>query len=305
MPNPWRQPPNDSEAALSLDTTKDNYNRGSATSSICPRAGAIILETPKGLVKEVTTNCNTWSCISCRDRNLRRFKAVVSSGVSSLGRCAFITTTYKAGSARLKVAGCVQRDWIALMRQLALQSPTIRKMEYLRVTEMTKKGTPHIHAIFGTIPQEMRIKCWGNGEFQINVYRERLGTCECFSHQVARSWSAVTKGESYICFAVPVTSGKGAGAYLGKYMGKDMFENQGRRFNKSRGWPSEKRRRLKPGGDGWRRAIWTAGPAPRDIERKWDDIPRTGTEKQIVESNKAAAKRLLRVGETNANITEG
>ncbi len=238
------------EASLPLDTYKDNWDKGRGSSAACPRAGAVMLETAGGATRQVTTNCNTWSCVACRDRNLRRFKAVVSCGCLTLGRCSFITITYKAGSKRLADAGCVQSDWAALMRRLKKQSPWIRKMAYLRVTELTKKGTPHIHAIFGTMPEEKRINCWGS-RFIIGPYKERMETCECFSHQVGRSWLKVTGGDSYICFAIAVTSAKGAGAYLAKYMGKHMQERSvGRRFNKSRNWPCEKRRRLLPGPEG-------------------------------------------------------
>ncbi len=290
------------EAGSTLDTTKDNWNKGRGSSSLCLRAGAIILETRGGKIRQVGTNCNTWRCVSCRDRNLKRFKAIVSSGCLTLGRCSFITITYKAGSARLDRVDCVQKDWQALMRRLKSANPTMKKMAYLRVTEITKRGTPHIHAIFGTIPPTKQINCWGRGEFRIARYRERMETCECFSHEVGRSWSAVTHGESYICFGVTVTSARGAGAYLGKYMAKSMFAAQGRRFNKSRDWPSEKRRRLLPGKGGFRRAIWTPGGAPEDIRFDWDDIPRSGTEAQKREETKAGAKRLLRLGEASVDI---
>lgn len=139
--------------------------------------------------------------------------------------------------------------------------------------------------------------------FNIEWYKRRLETCACLSHEMGRAWSAVTKGESYIVFGITVTSAKGAGAYLGKYLSKDMFEKTERRFRKSNGWPGEKRRRLLPGPDGWKRAQWSFGGAPTDIEDKWDNIPRSGTDKQKVESRRAAAKRLIRRGETDVYRT--
>ncbi len=294
----------ESERPSPLDTYKDNWDKGRGSTGECPRAGAMILETHGGAVRQVGTNCNTWRCVSCRDRNLRRFKTVVRSGCLILGRCSFITITYKAGSKRLEDARCVQRDWQALMRRLKRQSPWIKAMAYLRVTELTKRGTPHVHAIFGTIPAQKRINCWRVGDFQIGAYRERMGTCECFSHEVGRSWSAVTAGESFICFAIAVTSAKGAGAYLGKYMAKNMFEGKGRRFNKSRSWPSEKRRRLLPGPGGFARALWTPGGPPGDLERLWDEIPRSGTERQREESRKDAIRRFIKLGERNVHVAE-
>lgn len=222
-------------SALSLDTTKDKYDKGRGSSSECPRAGAMMLETRDGLRRQVSTTCNTWSCVACRDKNNRRFRTTVSSGCSTLGRCAFITITYKAGSERLRRAGCVQRDWQALSRRLKKHSPWVSQLEWLRVVERTKKGTPHLHLLMGTIPQEKRINCWRRSDFKVGVFQERMAMCGCLSHEVARSWRAVTRGESWIVFGIPVTSAKGAASYLGKYLAKGFVG--GRRYNKSSGWP--------------------------------------------------------------------
>lgn len=154
----------------------------------------------------------------------------------------------------------------------------------------------------GTIPPDKKINCWRRGDFQISVFQERMAVCGCLSHEMARSWSAVTNGESYIVFGIPVAGANGAGSYLAKYMGKVMPEANGRRFSKSNGWPSEKRRRFIPG-KGWVRVQWSPGASPEDLEKVWDEIPKSGTESQVVESRKAAIKRLLKVGE-NVNTVE-
>jgi len=91
---------------------------------------------------------------------------------------------------------------------------------------------------------------------------------------------------------------------LGKYLGKGMFEADGRRFNTSRNWPSEKRRRLLSGEDKFKRAIWTPGGAPEDIALKWDEIPRSGTDRQKREGIKTAARRLMKIGEQIVDLTE-
>ncbi len=293
----------DSERPSALDTTKDKYDKGRGSSALCPRVGGMILESWRGQVTGVTTNCNTWSCVACRERNLRRFKAIVKSGCSTLGRCSLMTITYKAGSRRLRDADCVSKDWQALTRVLKRESPWIRSMQYLKVKEMTKKGTPHLHIIFGTVPQDKMINCWRRGDFRVGPYRRRIPTCPCFSHAMARAWSAVTDGESYICFAVPVTGAAGAASYLAKYMAKTMFRDvQGRRYSKSLGWPSEKRRRLLPGPKGWRRHLWTAGGMPQDLDSKWDEIPKSGTERQKQESHRETLKRFIKLGEQHGNV---
>lgn len=66
--------------------------------------------------------------------------------------------------------------------------------------------------------------------------------------------------------------------------------------------PSEKRRRLLPGPDGFARLHWSPGPGPEDLKDLWDDIPRSGTDKQKVDSQREAAKRLLKIGGSSVDI---
>ncbi len=283
---------------FSLDTTKDKWNKGSSSTSLCPRAGAMMLETRKGAIALKQTNCNSWRCLSCRDRNRNRFKAIVSHGVSILGRCSFITLTYKAGSARLQLAGCVTRDWKAFWRLLNRQHPEYKTMGVLRVMELTKKRTPHYHLILGPLPRGKRVRCWKK-EFRVSDYSERMESCACVAHDMARAWCAVTAGESWIVHAVPVTSAKYAGAYLAKYMMKEvdreaMELGMKRRWSTNRAWPSEPRARLNSEG-GWKRAMWTEGPP--DPLLKWDDMGRVETLHQKAERLEAPIRRLLKLGE--------
>ena len=134
------------------------YVKGHAGSRVCPRGGSVRLTTGSGRTVRMETQCKVWRCVSCRDRMISLFKGRVEIGCSRLGRCAFITLTYKRGSPRLKRAGCVRKDWTALWRQLR-DSP-LRRMKWLRVMEITKAGTPHHHLVLGPIPDEMSIRCW-------------------------------------------------------------------------------------------------------------------------------------------------
>lgn len=304
---------NDSERPSPLDTTKDKwYKPGSGSSSECPRQGSILLERRRGGgVTIVQTNCNSWRCLGCRDRNSRRFRAIVEVGCSTLKRSCFITTTYRAGSSRLDDAECVGKDWRALWRHLRKSSPWTQKLEWLRVMEVTKRQTPHFHLIAGPIPEGKPINCWGSS-LEIRTYRERLESCECVAHTFARSWSRVQRGESYLVHAIAVSSAKGAGKYLAKYMGKAqggvVNHNTGmkRRWSTSRGWPAEKRVRLVGSidGDGWTRRSWAAGPV-----RDWDELQkavaknpanrnageRRMSEKQVAEAKKRAMKAYMRI----------
>ncbi len=251
------RPSAEGRGGLSLDTLKDKYNKGTGASAVCPRRGHVLLQSKKG-VTMVNTNCNSWRCVSCRDRNLRRFKTMVRTGILAAGKSAFITVTYKAGSARLEDAGCVQRDWMALQRIIRQEDLDLGQSPWIRVMELTKKGTPHLHVVLGSIKPERRIRCFGS-DFHVQRYLDRFESCECIAHLYGRAWRRVTKGTSFIVHAVPIGSAQGAASYLAKYMQKtfdgERSEELGmkRRWSKSNNWPSEPRARLEE----TKRGQWT------------------------------------------------
>lgn len=245
----------------------------------------------------VETSCNTWRCLSCRDRNMRRFKAIVQHGCSVLERCMFITITYKAGSKRLSRAGCVARDWRAFFRLLHREYPETKEWGILRVMELTKKGTPHFHLIAGKVSG--RIRCYGKN-LDGPVFISRLG-CDCWSHRMSAVWKRVQKGESWIVHTIPVASAVGAGAYMGKYLGKEFSQERAtvlgmkRRYSVNRKWPRENRVRIvAPGTDGWRRVTWAEGLT--DLTELVDnyDYPRSYTDCQLEKNKRRAAKALLK-----------
>ena len=301
-----------SEEASALDTTKDKWYKapGAASSSRCPREGSMLLERRKGGgVTIVRTNCNSWRCLGCRNRNDRRFRAIVEIGCSTLGRSCFITITYKAGSERLKDAECVAKDWRALWRRLSKVAPWTADLEWLRVMEKTKRQTPHFHLIAGPINVERQINCWGSS-LEIRRYRERLPFCECVAHTFARAWSSVQRGESYIVHAIEVNSSKGAGKYLSKYMIKTASEGpesrvSKRRWSTSRGWPVERRVRLEGSleENGWRRRQWADGYVKdfSELEKHLsaNASERRMTEKQAREAQKRAVKAFIKLGKEN------
>ncbi len=289
----------ESERPLSLDTTKDKlYNHGSGSRSACPRRGMMLMESWDRRRGLVATNCNSWRCISCRERNLNRFKAVVSHGVSILTECLFITITYKAGAKRLSRAQSVAKDWRAFWRLSHKRYPETKLWGVIRVMEVTKKGTPHMHLLVGKVIGRKR--CYGSS-FRIKPFLAVFEECECWSHRLSRIWKQVQKGESFIVHTLPVSSAKGAGAYLGKYMMKaydpELARELGmsRRFSANSRWPREKRRRLVPGGtDGWRRTTWD----PRQVDTsQWlglTEFQCDASKEQIVRDEKRAARALLK-----------
>ncbi len=217
--------------------------RGSTLAGTCDRGGFTELFTPEGRSIILPTTCKTWGCVVCRKKLLALFKARVEVGVSHLGPCSFITTTYLAGSVRLRDAECVAKDWQGLWRRLRRSGLNVA---WLKVTEKTKAGTPHHHILIG--PVEGKIRCHGKtiarGRETAN-YLRALPLCVCLSHQFARAWLATT-GDSFMCFATPVWGPIGAAAYMAKYLVKAFLlpQRKDRRFSTSRNWPGGRRIRL-------------------------------------------------------------
>lgn len=274
---------------LITDRTSRKGLVGAASSGQCPRKGLVWLQAQSGQAVLIATNCKTWKCLGCRDRLVALFKARVETGVSRLGRCAFMTVTYQADSLRdVRARSVVVKDWAELWR-LFRKDPEGRKMVWLRVMEVTKRGIPHHHVVMGTIPPAMAINCWST--FSIKGYNSRWGTCECLAHRVSRIWWRVT-GDSYIVHTIPVKGAPGAASYMAKYLlkwfGRGVPQMR-RRWSSSQGWPAAGRMRLKY--DNWLKRSFgygfiseadTGGPEWL-LERVGDDL-----------TKEMAAKRMLK-----------
>jgi len=274
----------------------------------CPRAGSILLETKYHRRLLMNTQCKTWGCISCRERMKSLFRARVSSGVSRTGRCAFMTITYKEGSERLSRVGCVARDWRALWRRFQKYQPEMLGMEWLRVMELTQKGTPHHHVVIG--PVKGLVRCWSRDRFRIDRYRRLFDSCECLAHKWAREWFAVT-GDAYIVHATEVVGAEGAGAYMAKYLQKEFdgarAEELGmaRRWSSSRGWPGSGRLRLaQTEKGGWRRTAWAPHHVGEDIAGGPADLmERTGDDLTRARSVESARRKF--VAEVTGYVVDG
>ncbi len=227
------------------------------------------------------------------------FRMRVQVGVSELGRCFFITGTYQKDSERLQDATCVRKDWAALWLRMKRLG---RKWEWLRVMELTKKGTPHFHAVMG--PETGTIRCHGNrldkGSPEMARFRRRMRDCSCMSHLFSREWLGLT-GDSFMWFAVPVTNAATAGSYLSKYFAKD-FDNErrkelgmSRRWSTSRGWPGNGRVRLVVPEGGWSHIRkW---PRSRFLDyggnlnpHEGDLLERTGGERMLALTKRSAER---------------
>ncbi len=162
--------------------------------------------------------------------------------------------------------------------------------------------------MIGTVPKEMRINCWGRSIFDARKYKDRMADCDCLAHQFSRVWYGVT-GDSWIAHGIPVIGGAGAGAYMGKYLAKNMFAEgrkdilgMERRWSSSRGWPGSGRLRLAQTDlGGWIAREWRHGfvsevetGGPDDLlERSGDNLTLEVSEKAKMSAVVAKMKRSL------------
>ena len=230
-----------SEAASLLDL---NRTSGTALSARCPRAGWVTLTDYAGRQVALPTNCKTWRCLSCRERLKNLFKMRVVSGCFGSAHSWLITYTYKVEGARLEDVTFAKKDWKEFWRRWNRAEP---RVEWLRVSEVTKKGMLHHHVVMVS-ETRMRSRCYGR-EFGVAGFLRRFDTCPCLSHRASRIWKEVT-GDSYIVHAMGVVSPAGVGSYLAKYMMKDFGGRhvdpmRARRWSSSRGWPGRGRLRLR------------------------------------------------------------
>lgn len=280
---------------------------GSLLFGKCDRSGYTELFSKGGSSIILPTTCKTWGCVICRTKLIGLFKARVEIGVSTLGLCGFITTTYQADNAAHRDAASVAKDWAALWRRLRRKG---RRWKWLKVTELTKRGIPHHHIVLGPLDPKLTVRCHGRtikkGR-ETQIYLRRMGTCACLAHIFAREWREITN-DSFMCFATPVTDPEGAGSYMGKYMSKQFLEEhrEGRRFSTSRDWPGGKRMRLRvTEEEGWayiRRwgAAWFTSTddlnavekerEPWLLDRVGDDL----TKHILMRNSKRAAERQFR-----------
>jgi len=259
--------------------------KGSGSSSFCVNGGSIKLETVTGRFVRMKTVCKTWRCLGCRNRMISLFKARVQIGCSRLGQCAFITLTYKAGVESQRPVGYVRKDWAALWRRLRLGNSPLMGKKWLKVIELTKRGTPHHHLILGPIGSNETPMCMKR--YDSVRYKRRFGNCDCLAHEFARNWVAVT-GDSYIVHGREVVGAAGAASYMAKYLVKTFTrpdrEDQlqmVRRWSSSRGWPGNADLHLRQTDEGgWEKRMFQPGKiderflgGPEDLmERNGENI---------------------------------
>lgn len=164
----------------------------------------------------------------------------VAFGCSALGACVLITLTLQSDriASRLTAAS-VAVEWRRFLYRLKKSLPNLA---WMKVTELTKAGIPHLHLVMGNL--DGRTPRCQTGLFKSQRWREMRCAVVCLEHEIARAWFEVT-GDSWVVDCRAVVGAAGAGAYLGKYLGKDFGDYRGRmeelgfarRYNRSHNWP--------------------------------------------------------------------
>ncbi len=213
---------------------------GAASQGACPRAGWVVVSDGINVYK-MLTNCGTWGCLGCRNRNQARFGIIVEYGCLMGQRSYFITNTLRTwGPESIRDADYVKKAFKELLRRLKSRESN-RQIAWLQVPELTRKLQPHLHTIVSGIGKR-KVRCvdfipWSE-EWVL-----RHCAVDCLTHEWSKHWLAITR-HSFMCFATNVICNEGAGAYLGKYLSKqedyrDSLVSLGfsRRWSCSRNWP--------------------------------------------------------------------
>ena len=173
----------------------------------------------------------------------------VAQGCSTLGDCVLTTLTLNAqrtaaqgGDEETVTAQYVGAEWRRLLYHLKKSLP---QLAWLKVTQLTKRGTPHLHVVMGNL--NGRVARCEKDVYKNLAWSQARCKVDCLEHEVARLWLNITT-DSWVVDVRPVVGPAGAGAYLGRYLATDFLMHSRlvelgyhRRYNRSRNWPHERR----------------------------------------------------------------
>lgn len=228
---------------------------------ICKKGGYLWLTSKEtGNKALVETKCKSWRCLACRDSVRSLFALRMEYGLQILQESHFITVTFAKDSKQAKTARSAKKVWTRFIREFRLKHPG---MEYMGVPELTKSRIPHLHLVIGWKNKLGLIDSCQRKKGEINYKQLDKSRCQCLTHVSSRLMKKITKGESYVAFAVRCYAG-GPGFYLGKYLSKEQDRNYmesigfKRRWSRSPGWPSPQQLHLKDVVDGsWAVQGWS------------------------------------------------
>lgn len=220
---------------------------GIASLDACPRAGFIRLYNKFGMSVTMPTKCKTWRCNGCRDRALAVVRGRIQSGCYSLGRCYFITLTFRMGEGCQQDADSVRVVWTRFLRTWKSKHP---EMSWFRVVEATKRSQPHLHLLMGGLGIRRdvcdRDHSWKDVDWAFEDCPQK-----CLEHEISYDWFNET-GDSYVVAVRLVQGPAGAASYITKYMVKAITHREvlyglgfKRLFSTSRNWPGLAKMQLK------------------------------------------------------------
>ena len=174
--------------------------------------------------------CRRYTCPHCKNINLMRFRGLVKNGVSILGRCWFITLTYRRTSTIVDAA-YVRETWARFWSKMQSKSPRWKEAVWLKVVELTQRKQPHLHLI-------VRL----GGSDDEGPPFSRVGGLE-LARDFRDEWHWASGG-SFVVDAREVWGPSEAASYLAKYFSK-FFEKRkeleaagfSRRYSRSWSWP--------------------------------------------------------------------
>jgi len=194
----------------------------------CPRKGYSVLRRKFQNPLLIETRCKQKRCVPCGPAVKAHVALKAEVGSWIRGDSYFITVTNKMGTGNQKTAATVQEDWRRFLYLWKRNYPEMtKKIEWMKVIELTKKGQPHLHLLVSGFPGGSLDRCNGrknekqwveHGCFQ----RGQIGSC--ILHAVSKTWLETTHGASWVCDASKVRSASKAGNYVGKYIAKAYAE---------------------------------------------------------------------------------
>jgi hypothetical protein len=304
-------------------TREEKRGIGRASSGMCPKAGYVGLSIGMGPTLVCETTCKTWRCLVCRRKNLQLFKMKVAHGCSVLGACVLITLTLNAqrgtqqdGDEEKLTAQYVGMEWRRFLYRLKKSCP---KLAWIKVTQLTKAGIPHLHVVMGGL-NGRKARC-EKDVYKDLVWSQAKCSSDCLEHEISRHWFEVT-GDSWVVDCRPVVGSAGAGAYIGRYLATDFTKHErlvelgySRRYNRSLNWPHTERMEFAATQEGrWTHVGRRDGDAWKYGEVRMDSVaagkiwPRVGTEMaqkyELRARKRAAFKRLAsfsKIGEDERN----
>lgn len=151
-------------------------------------------------MKLVPARCRSWKCPDCGPKNARK----LADRLALVKANKFLTLTIKADGTRSEqeLLDVMNAAWRQLWKRVKRRYPNGR-WRYVRVVELTKKRTPHLHILctLPFIPQRWLARQWGEltGSYIVDIraIKSARGLAHYLSKYVAKSVEGVAGRRKY------------------------------------------------------------------------------------------------------------